>query len=323
MSDDFVISVRDVRAGKFVAEPGVTRFLLVPAGQDPDPAQATKNKEEKRQWVAAVLKAALGSSEDGRSAGDILVFIHGYHTSPADMIARHRQLSANLKGKGYQGTLVSFDWPSEDLAFNYLEDRTDAKLTALRLVDDCISLFAICQQQDCRTNVHLLAHSMGAYVVREAFDDADDRRRIAEANWMVSQIMLVAADLSSASLAEDDSTSASLFRHCIRLTNYWNPDDAILKLSNVKRAGLAPRAGRVGLPSNAPLKAVSVDCGEYYRQFHPNLLDIKSHSWYFDDLVFCEDVVMTIKGDIGRDRFPTRVGLVGLPNRLTLVKPPA
>ncbi len=44
-------------------------------------------------------------------------------------------------------------------------------------------------------NVLLLAHSTGAYVVREAFDDADDRRRIAAINGTVSQLVLIAGDV--------------------------------------------------------------------------------------------------------------------------------
>jgi esterase/lipase superfamily enzyme len=317
MTDDFVISVRNVKAGEFGTEPGVTRFLFVPPGEDPAPAQAIP----KKQWVEAVTAAASGSQDD-MSAGDILVFVHGYNSSPADMIARHRQILSNLKAQGYQGALVSFDWPSDDVAFKYLEDRSDAKVSALRLVDDCISPLAACQLQDCRINLHVMAHSMGAYVVREAFSDADDRRRLAEVNWTVSQMMLVAGDISSSSLSEGNPLSASLFRHCIRLTNYWYPYDVPLKLSNAKRVNLGPRTGRVGLPANAPLKAVDVDCGAYYHQLTageaPGSRAIHSHSWYFGDPVFCQDVVLTMAGDLGRDRFPTREGSN---NRFVLIQP--
>jgi esterase/lipase superfamily enzyme len=189
-------------------------------------------------------------------------------------------------------------------------------------VDDCIALLAAYQVQDCWINLHVMAHSMGAYVVREAFTDADDRWQIAAVNWMVSQMMLVAGDISSSSLAEGNPLSASLYRHCLRLTNYWNPYDVILKLSNAKRVNIGPRAGRVGLPANAPLKAVDVDCGAYYHQLTageaPEARAIHSHSWYFDDPVFCQDVVLTIAGDLSRDRFPTREGSN---NRLVLKQP--
>jgi len=118
-------------------------------------------------------------------------------------------------------------------------------------VDDCIALFSSIQRPDCRINVHLLAHSTGAYVVREAFDDADDRPAVAQRNWMVSQIALIGGDVSSQSMSEGNATTESLMRHCVRLTNYSNPYDSVLKLSNVKRLGAAPRVGRVGLPEAA------------------------------------------------------------------------
>jgi esterase/lipase superfamily enzyme len=321
MANDFVICVRDVKAGAFIPEPGQTRFLRVPAGETPSPTHAATRQEDKRKWIEAVLAAAAGSKR-GTVDGDILVFIHGYNNSPSHMIEVHRRLNASLQTQGYRGALISYDWPSAESALNYLEDRVDAKLTALRLVTDCISLFAHYQQPDCRINVHLLAHSMGAYVIREAFDDADDRANIAAVSWTVSQIMLVAADISSDSLAAGNPKSSSLYRHCIRLTNYWNPFDAVLSLANVKRIGVAPRAGRIGLPMDLPAKAVDVDCGNYYQEIAagqgPGLLDIYSHSWFVGDAVFAQDAVLTMAGEIDRNRFPTREGSN---NRLTLKRP--
>ncbi len=321
MADDFMICVRDVKSGQFIAEPGETRFLRVPAGQNPAPAHAATRKEDKRKWIDDVLNAAKGSQR-GANQGDLLVFIHGYNNTPEVVMSRHRQLFAGLQALGYQGMLVSFDWPSGDSALNYLEDRTDAKLTALKLVSDCILPLSQYQQQDCRINVHLLAHSAGTFVVREAFDDADDRRQIAATNWTVSQIVFIAADISSASPGTNNPTSSSLFRHCVRLTNYWNPYDVVLKLSDVKRVGVAPRAGRIGLPADAPAKAVDVNCGDYYNTIKdsqpPAILDLYSHTWYIGDPVFTPDLLLTLQGDIGRNRFPNRDGSN---NRLMLKKP--
>ena len=56
--------------------------------------------------------------------------------------------------------------------------------------------------------MHVLAHSMGAYVVREAFDDADDTADIAQKSWSVSQVMLVGVDVSVASLAAGNPKSS-------------------------------------------------------------------------------------------------------------------
>ncbi len=295
MSDIYLVTARNVRRGEFGSEPGPVRFLKVPAGQDPDPT----HRIARRQWVNDVMGLAHTGQDPhtGEDCGDIAVFVHGYNTSPEDVARRQRQLLGDFPTAGFRGALVSFDWPSDDRAINYLEDRSDAKMTALKLVDDCIALLAATQYRGCMINLHVVAHSMGAYVVREAFDDADDRPAIAERNWNVSQMCFVGADVSSASMSASDSRSRSLYRHCTRLTNYQNPFDAALKLSNVKRAGVAPRAGRRGLPDDHAPNAINVNCGDYYRETYE---DENSHSWYFEDAVFLADLAATLAGDLDR-----------------------
>ncbi len=294
---DFIMSARRIRRGEFSAEPGPTRFLHVPSNRIPLPNHTVTRSK----WNADVM-AAGHTGQDGHSGadcGEIVVFVHGYNTSPAAVVRRHRQLKKGLTRTGYKFALISFDWPSDDRAINYLEDRSDAKHTALRMVDDCISQLAAVQFRGCKYNVHVVAHSMGAYVVREAFDDADDRPAIAASNWTVSQICLVAADVSAASMAASDARSRSLYRHCTRLTNYRNPYDRVLKLSNVKRAGVAPRAGRRGMPDDHPDKAVNVNCGAYFKKQLAGA-GKNGHSWYFEDPIFLADLAATLSGNEDR-----------------------
>jgi hypothetical protein len=68
----------------------------------------------------------------------------------------------------------------------------------------------------------------------------------------------------------------------------------VLKLSNVKRIGVAPRAGRVGLPESAPAKAVGVDCGARFLKAHPTT-----------NPVFLKD--LTLADEMDRNVIPTRV----------------
>lgn len=305
---DFVVCVRSVKNGSFSNEPGPTYFLQVP--EQADAIHISHKVSKKSEWVTRVTNDAKhDTSMEENSCGDILVFIHGYNNHQDTVLKRHRLIKKSLSQFGYRGTVVSFDWPSADSALNYLEDRKDAKKTALKLVDDCISLFAHLQSNDCHINVHLLAHSTGAYVVREAFDDADDRPAIAARSWSVSQIMFIGADISARSMSAGNSKTSSIYRHCVRLTNYSNPYDSALKLSNVKRVGVAPRVGRVGLPEEIPHNAVNVDCGNFY-DANESLIDSignKSHSWYIGNDSFTQDMKLTIDGDIDRHSIPTRV----------------
>lgn len=106
-----------------------------------------------------------------------------------------------------------------------------------------------------------------------------------------------------------DVRTDSLFKHCIRLTNYFNPYDEVLSLSNMKRLELAPRVGRVGLPDESPNKAVDINCGDYYKDVSAGLdvkLGVKSHAWYFYGHAFMEDLVYTLNGALDRAVIPTR-----------------
>jgi pimeloyl-ACP methyl ester carboxylesterase len=337
---DYCITVRAPNGEGYGDEPGKAAFLAVPSNvNDFETSQAMVSSAD---WVRAVLsQIEVYRDATGVFRRDLLVFIHGFNNTPSNVLARHRSLMVSLREAGYRGGVVSFDWPSGDVALAYVNDREKAKQTAFALVRDCIELFARAQAINqipgltdgrttadppvgCDVNVHLLAHSTGAYVVQEAFDDADDRRVIASINWTVSQIAFISADISASSLAQGDSETESIFRHCVRFTNYSNPFDQVLQLSNVKRAGLSPRVGRVGLPSNAPPQAVNVECGEYYQQMikpadDSDFISTTSHSWQIGDPVFSKDLAYTLNGDLDRRAIPTRKPL--LSGQFELIKP--
>jgi len=321
---NFFISVRNVKKSgggdvSFGNEPGTTRYLEIPDGEMPHPE---KHKKTQSEW----LKLVLGRAETGVYAkdpkspvseyayGDVIIFVHGYNNSIKDVMERHNLLQKRLGEQGYEGAIVSFDWPSATRTLNYMEDRSDAKATANRLVKDGITLLARNQlSQDrnkCDIDVHLLGHSTGAYVIREAFYEASQNRSISRVNWQVSQIALIGGDIARKSLSAADSKSQSLFRHAIRITNYQNPYDNALKVSNVKRLGTAPRVGRVGLPDDAPGNIVNVNVGAHWKTLDEDASEASgnwSHSWHFDDPVFAKDLRLTIQGDIDRNKIPTRV----------------
>lgn len=302
---DYIFAARGKQGDGFSNEPSASHFLAVP--DDADDVLWAHKVSRKKQWVDAVLAEAEGATGHPNTTGNIVFYVHGFNNSQATVLARHRKIKAGLAAHGFTGVVVSFDWPSADSALNYLEDRMDAKQSAFRLVADGIDAFSALQQPDCRIDMHILAHSMGCYVVREAFDDADDRARIAGRSWSVSQVMLMGADLSVSSLNDGNPKSSSLYRHCARLTNYYNPLDDVLSISAVKRVGVAPRAGRNGMGQPRHDKSVNVYCGQQFRLGgHEGGLNA-GHAFYFDDAVMMEDVFHTISGQLDRHEFPTRL----------------
>lgn len=316
--NDFIMTVRAQRddktyggdvaqdAGFLEVLPGATDF----SGSD----------EIKRDdWYSKVIAGAQWTNAQQRPRGDIVFVIHGYNISTASTLERHGLIRRDLEALGFKGIIVSFDWPSEDSAISYWADRHAAKLTAFKLVDEGIMELSRRQTPSCPINIHIICHSTGAFVLREAFDDAEDSA-LPDASWTVSQIVFMAGDVSATSMSGSDGVAEATYRHCARLTNYSNRFDEALGISDVKRIGTSPRVGRIGLPDDAPAKAVNVDCASYYDLLTTNtaieaadsptgLIGVKSHSWFFGNKVIASDLFDTL---IGTDRVlpATRIELV-------------
>jgi pimeloyl-ACP methyl ester carboxylesterase len=310
--DSFVLCVR----GKVVGEDafgdtvGGTNYLSVKDGvMTPLPS----HNVSLRQWLDGITAAASpAGTEPGREL-DVVFFVHGYNMSAADALARQRLVAAQLKDHGYPCVVVGFDWPSAGKALYYAYDRSEAQDTAALLVRSGIMPFVRYSATDCTIKVHVMAHSMGAFVVREAFRSTDKGRNADLAcDWRVGQMVLFAADLSSSSFTADHPDMASVFGHCGRLTNYYSGYDEALAVSNVKNLDIDSRVGRVGMPDDQPWhdKAVDVDCGPRYKAVRDHLSDdvgpMPSHSWYLEDDVWYQDLAATLKGDCDRNLIDTR-----------------
>jgi len=302
---DFFITTRGRKGDGYGDKPGSTRYLSVPSD-----SQTISRSHEMgpKAWFAKVTEAA----ERADGTGDVALFIHGYNTAQHEMRDRHNKIVQGLRAQGFDGVVVGFDWPSNGDTIDYLSDRRDARRVADDLVCDGIAAFARWQRPDCQITTHVLAHSMGCYLLREAFDYADEHRVVAQHNWTVGQVALVAADISSDSIGIDSDDCRSLLRHAVRLTNYYNPFDSALTISNIKRAGVRRRLGRVGAPEAVSDKVVNLYCGDFFKRNEDDLAardpDSKSlgHTWYFSSERFYEDLMHTLRGELDRDVIPTR-----------------
>jgi esterase/lipase superfamily enzyme len=240
--------------------------------------------------------------------------VHGYNNDIGVVLQRQRRLQADLRAEGWRGIVVAFDWPSDNKTLNYLEDRADAAAVASQLVTHGIAPMAIGQLSGCKTNVHLLGHSTGAYVIVEAFATAQKHGALFKTPWRVAQCAFIAGDVSSGSLAADSDWAQPMYERIMRLTNYSNPFDQVLGISNAKRLGTAPRAGRVGLPNDLHPKSVNVNCGPYFQTLNPKtatFFGTFNHSWHIGDRVFARDLAMTLEGAIDRNALPTRATVDG------------
>lgn len=311
---DYFFSVRGRAGDGYSNKLGAAKYLEIPTNKK----KIDRSLEIPRgEWFKKVEKAA-GATKTAQGdviKGHIVFFVHGFNTGQYDMLERHRKIRKGLGAHGYKGAVVSFDWPSDDSVFGYNADRRDARLAADLLFKDGIARVSRRQTADCPVNIHVLAHSMGCFLLREAFDYADDNHETAQNNWTMSQVALVAADISSKSMAQGSPKTSSLLRHCTRLTSYYSPFDEILSISETKRVGVSRRLGRVGMPDDRSEKAVDLYCGEYFKKNRNKFENDSgiSHRWYFDSSRFYEDLHHTFTGKLDRDVIPTR-GITNLGN---------
>lgn len=308
----YVVSTREADdQGRLGAESGPTRFLRVPwSAKGYDATHEIKNRDRWRQQVRAA--ASTDRDELTGSTGEVLLFVHGYNNTPEEITWRTKTLQQTLEDAGWRGLVLAFDWPSNNQVLNYLEDRSDAAEVAERLVTDCIQMLADARADEahpCDINVHLMGHSTGAYVIMEAFNQAQKRGALYRADWRVAQVAFIAADVSAASLAVGSEWAQALFDRCVRLTNYANRYDKVLGVSNAKRLGTAPRAGRVGLPADSHPKTINIDCSDYFVTKDPSKSQFTgtfNHSWHIGDPVFALDLALTLEASIDRHALPTR-----------------
>lgn len=304
----YVICARKIKNGKFIGEPGKVNYIEIkPTADSYGPSDIIKESI----WFDRVRNLADGNPNPTSTspAGDVLFFAHGYNNTIETVLWRQKQLQKDLEAEGWKGIVVGFDWPSEDSTLNYLEDRSDAAEVASLLVSNGIFRLAKGQQTGCQTNVHLLGHSTGAYVIIEALSQAEKNGELFKQQWRVGQVIFIGGDVSSSTLRMDSERAAPMFKRVMRVTNYSNPNDKVLAVSNAKRLGVAPRVGRVGLPNNPHPKTINVNCGRYFSTLDPDTSTFTgtfNHSWHIGNRVFARDLAMVIEGGIDRQAITTR-----------------
>jgi hypothetical protein len=306
----FWISVRSVSGGEFTGSIGRPRYLKVPDGEVAAPHHEIARTEWLKEVIASFPLYPSPATGKPVPTGDIAFLVHGYNSGVADVEGARNALRKGLVANGFPCSVIPFDWPSGQTAIAYLSDLDHARQTAVILVNAGIKLLIAAMVKDCNIRIHALGHSMGAFVIREAFDHADDGASTATV-WTANQLVLFAGDVDARSFSASNTETESTYRHCYRLTNYFSGHDEVLQISNVKRIGLDPRLGRVGLPSDAPSKAVNVDCSAYFEATYggqsgtPGYLSL-THHWYFSDPLFHKDLAITLLGTIDREKIPTR-----------------
>lgn len=102
-------------------------------------------------------------SRMAQSAGDapITVYVHGYNYSYQEAVFRLAQLNADL---GVPSVPVLFSWPSDATPVGYLADQDSATYAR----DDLAQLLSTLAREHPRSDIAVIGHSMGAWLVMES-----------------------------------------------------------------------------------------------------------------------------------------------------------
>nr|VFK18052.1 MAG: Esterase/lipase superfamily enzyme [Candidatus Kentron sp. LFY] len=241
-----------------------------------------------------------------KKTGDVLIFMHGFNVTFKGALE-----TAAVLQKGYKIpdqpplNLVTFSWPANGKLLHYHRDRHDAKASGLAVARGLMKLAKFLREMNagdaCQRNLHLLAHSMGCYVLRRALRELKKEfpRRLPR---LFDQIILAAADEDDDAF-EHDHKLAQLPELANRITVYSNREDKALTLSDWTK-GNPDRLGSDGprLSRMLHTRIELVDCTKIVR-------GVSEHHYYHKSDRVVQDIVHVLAGHeaeniLGRNFLP-------------------
>ena len=239
-----------------------------------------------------------------RINGDVLFFVHGYHTDlngALQSICDLEKVYVNDKSPVKQ--IVAFTWPAMDKYLRYRDDAKDAELSGytlarsyLMLIDFFRAIFGPDPQnpinQPCNNNIHLMAHSMGNRVVESMMVELLNQRNN-HVTAVFKEVILAASDIDW-QIFENPRAFNKLTEISERVTIYYNNKDLALFISETTKNAYN-RLGKFGFRDYhlVPAHIYSVDC--------TNVMDEKGieskiiqHWYYKESPNVVNDIIQTL-----------------------------
>jgi esterase/lipase superfamily enzyme len=181
--------------------------------------------------LATHLSGRVGSNRD------VLVFVHGFNTSLDEARFRLAQLTADGR---FGGVPVLFTWPSTNSLLSYVSARENATISR----DALTKLLQDISRTPGVGRVHVLAHSMGAWLSMEALRETSigGQRHL---DGKLGNVMLAAPDIDLSVFRQQMQRIGS----GANIAVFSSTGDRALSLSSTI-AGDRPRLGAVD-PNNA------------------------------------------------------------------------
>lgn len=246
-----------------------------------------------------------------KNARDTIVYIHGYNVTFKEALSDAFKMAQNFKNlhDGAGVNVVLFSWPSDGSMMPfiaYASDRQDAVASGpafargfLKLAD---FLRGSTPEESCDQRLHLVAHSMGNFVLRNALQEIV-RQSPGRPPRLFDQVFLLAADEDDDAF-EKDHKLKYLPRISKRVNVYFNNDDKGMAVSD-KTKGNPDRLGDDGprLPRSIPGKVSLIDCTNCTNSDTDGFVQ---HSYYLTNPTVVSDMQSVLSGVPSKDIEPRK-----------------
>lgn len=236
---------------------------------------------------------------------DVLIFIHGYNVSWEDAVGSamslQYMLNRNKKEDDKKVIVVLFTWPSNGSMMPfaaYKSDRSDARDSAQAIarailkLKDFLGKIKISATDEsmkpCSQSIHLLAHSMGNYVLENSLKKISGYSGGNRMPRIFENIFLCASDVDDDCL-EDGKKMGKVHELANHVAVYYNKGDVAMYISDFTK-GNPQRLGNTGAarPQLIHNKIHQINCSKI-------VTGLVEHS-YYQWATVNDDIDMTING---------------------------
>jgi esterase/lipase superfamily enzyme len=232
--------------------------------------------------IAAHISGRIGSNRD------VLLFVHGFNTSFDEARFRLAQIVTDAK---FGGVPVLYTWASRGSVFAYGADRE----TAMASRDGLEALMLSLAREPGVGRVHILAHSMGAWLAMEALRE----NAIAghpDLDGHLGEVMLAAPDIDASVFRQQMERIGSSAHVSVLVAS----GDRALSLSSLL-ADERPRLGALDL-HNSSDRAMIQSLGVSVRDVTSEQVGFIGHATYAN----APDVIAAIGAQLGKPRADDR-----------------
>ena len=228
---------------------------------------------------------------------DTIVFVHGYNVSFREALTSAARLKRNFStDQGGPGVnMVAFSWPSDGSMMPYIaygNDRQDAAASGPAFARGLLKLSDFLRgstpDEACNQRLHLVAHSMGNYVLRHTLQEYVKQFPGRPAR-LFDEVFLMAADEDDDAF-EHEYKLKPLPRLAKRVNVYYNNNDRAMAISD-KTKGNPDRLGDEGprVPRGIPGKVSLIDAT-------PVVSGLVEHSYFLDTPAVVADMRKVLAG---------------------------